>query len=50
MDKESEFDLESEDFNLVQIIDSAVNWTSSPSVPQLRTEILNLPSNDQLLS
>ena len=46
IDTESEFDLESEDFNLDQIIDLAVDWASSPSVPQLKTEILNLPSNE----
>jgi len=46
MDTESEFDLESEDFNLDQIIDSAVDWASSPSVPHPRTKISNLPSNE----
>ena len=30
------FDLESEDFNLDQIIDSVVDWVSSPSVPNPR--------------
>ena len=43
---ESKFDLESEDFNLDQIIDSVVDWVSSPSVPNLKTEIPILPSNE----
>ena len=33
IETEVEFDLESEDFNLDQIVDSAVDWASSPSVP-----------------
>jgi len=37
METESEFDLESKDFNLDQIIDSVVDWTSSPSVPHPMT-------------
>ena len=43
---ESEFDLESEEFNLNQIIDSTVDWASSPSMPNPKTEILILPSNE----
>jgi len=50
MDTESEFNLESEDFNLDQIIDSAVDWASSLSVPHPRTEIPNLPSNESTSS
>jgi len=50
IDTESEFDLESEDFNLDQIIDSTVDWASSPSVPHPTTEIQNLPSNESTLS
>jgi len=46
IDKESDFDLESKDFNLDQIIDSAVDWVSSPSVPNPKTNILILPSNE----
>ena len=46
IDTESDFDLKSEDFNLDQIIDSAVDWVSSPSVPNSETEILILPSNE----
>ena len=33
IETEVEFDLEAEDFNLDQIVDSAVDWASSPSVP-----------------
>jgi len=46
MEIESEFDLDSEDFNLDQIIDSAVDWASSPSVPHHRTEIPDITSNE----
>jgi len=46
IDTKSEFDLESEDFNLDQIIDSAVDWASSPSIPNPKTEIPILPFNE----
>jgi len=46
MEIESEFDLESEDFNLDQIVDSAVDWASSPSVLHHRTEIPDITSNE----
>ena len=46
---ESEFDLEFDDFNLDQIIDSAVDWASSPSVPNPKTKIPILPSNESTL-
>jgi len=46
MATESEFDLESEDFNLDQIIDSAVDWASSSSVPHPTAKIPNLPCNE----
>jgi len=46
MDTESEFDLKSEDYNLDQIIDSAVEWASSPSVTHPRIEISNTTSNE----
>ena len=46
IDTESEFDLESEDFNLDLIVDSAVDWASSPSVPHSRTEIPDITSNE----
>jgi len=50
IDTESDFDLESEDFNLDQVIDSAVDWASSPSVPDPKTKILILPSNESIPS
>ena len=43
---EAEFDLESEDFNLDQIVDSTVDWASSPSVPHHRIKILDITSNE----
>ena len=46
IDTKGEFDLESEDFNLDQIIDSVVGWVSSLSVPNPKTEILILPSSE----
>ena len=46
IDIESNFDLESEDFNLDQISDSAVDWVSSPRIHSPKTEIPNLPSNE----
>jgi len=46
IDTESEFDLESEDFNLDQIVGSTVDWASSPSVPNPKIEIPILPSNE----
>jgi len=45
-DTESEFDLESEDFNLDQIIKSAVDWASSPNVPIPKSEHQILSSNE----
>jgi len=46
METESEFDLDSEDFNLDQIVYSAGDWASSPSVPHSRTKILDITSNE----
>jgi len=46
MEIEAEFDLEFEDFNLDQIVDAAVNWASSPSVPHHRIESLNITPNE----
>ena len=46
MKTESEFDLNSEDFNLDQIIDLTVDWASSPSVPHPKIEIPNITSNE----
>jgi len=49
METLSEFDQDSENFNLDQIIDSVVDWASSSSVPHLRAKIPNTPSISQLL-
>ena len=46
METESGFDLDSEDFNLDQIVDSTVDWASSPSIPHSRTEISDITSNE----
>ena len=46
IETEAEFDLEAEDFNLDQIVDSAVDWASSPSVPHHRIESLDITSNE----
>jgi len=46
LDTESEFNLESEDFNFDQIIDSAVDWASSPNVPVPKTGPQISPSNE----
>ena len=46
MKTRSEFNLESEDFNIDQIIDSAVDWASSPSIPYHKTEISDITSNE----
>ena len=45
METESEFDLESEDFNLDQIINSVVDWASSPNLSHHRTKISDITSN-----
>ena len=47
IETEAEFDLESEDFNLDQIIDLAVDWASSRSVPHHRIEVRILPPMKQ---
>ena len=46
IETEAEFDLEAEDFNLDQIVDSAVVWASSPNVPHLRIESSEITSNE----
>ena len=43
---EAEFDLEAEDFNLDQIVNSTVDWTSSPSVPHHRIESPEIASKE----
>jgi len=46
METDVEFDLEFEDFNLDQIVDSAVNWVSGLSVPYQRIESPDITSNE----
>ena len=43
---EAEFDLESEDFYLDQIVDLAVDWVLNPSVPHHRIESPDITSNE----
>ena len=43
---EAEFDLEAEDFNLNQIVNSAADWASSPSVPHHTIESPDITSNE----
>ena len=43
---EAEFDLEAEDFNLDQIVDSVVDWATSPSLPHPRIESPEIASNE----
>ena len=50
METDSEFDLESEDFNLDQIVDSTVDWASSLSIPHPRTETQDITSNESIPS
>ena len=49
VETETEFDLEAEDFNLDQIVNLAVDWASSPSVPHHRIESPELPPMKQHL-
>ena len=46
IETEAEFDLESEDFNLDQIVDSTVDWALSPSVSHHRIESPDIASNE----
>ena len=46
IESEAEFDLEFEDFNLDQIVDSAVNWASGLNVPYQRIESPDITSNE----
>jgi len=43
LETESEFELESMNFDLDQIVESAVNWTSSPVSPSLESTNLTPP-------
>ena len=44
LEAECEFELESEDFNLNQIVDSAMNWASIPISLNLKPTNLTSPS------
>ena len=46
METEVEFNLEVEDFNLDQIVDTAVDWASSPNVPHHRIVSPEITSNE----
>ena len=46
IETEAEFNLEAENFNLDQIINSVVDWASSPSVPHHRIESPEIASNE----
>jgi len=41
-----DFELESEDFNLDQIVESAMNWASNPISPNVEPINLTPPSNE----
>ena len=47
---EYEFELESDDFNLDQIVDSAVEWATTTTPTPLGLEPINLPSTEQYTS
>ena len=46
LEAECEFELESEDFNLNQIVEFAVNWASYPISPNVEPINLTPPSSD----
>ena len=50
IETEAKFDLEFEDFKLDQIIDSAVDWASSPCVPHPKIETQDITSNKSIPS
>ena len=45
-EEESDFGLESDDFNLDQVVDSAVNWASNPISPTMEQIDLTSPSSE----
>ena len=47
---EHEFELESDNFNLNQIIDSAIEWATTPTPTPLSLELIDLPSIEQYSS
>jgi len=46
LETDCDFELGSEDFNLDQIVESAVNWASNPISPNVESIIMTLPSNE----
>ena len=46
LENECDFELESDDFNLDQDIESAVNWASNPISPNVEPTNLTHPSSD----
>ena len=43
---EIDFELESDDFNLDQVVDSVVNWASNPISPTIEPTDLTSPSSE----
>ena len=41
-----DFELESDDFNLNQVVESAVNWASNPISPNMESINLTHPSSE----
>ena len=50
LEPDSDFELESEDFNLDQIVESTVNWASNPISPIVKPINLTPPSSEPSLS
>ena len=46
LETESKFGLESDDFNLDQVVDSAVNWASNPISPTFEPTDLTSPTSE----
>ena len=46
LEPDCDFELESEDFNLDHIVESAVNWASNSISPNVETINLTPPSNE----
>ena len=46
LETECEFGLESDDFNLDQVVDSAVNWASNPISPTMEQTDLTSPTSE----
>ena len=46
LETECDFELESDDFNLDQVVESAVNWASNPISPNVEPINLTHPSSE----